>query len=109
MAEPSRRSLLRAFLAAPVAVRLAPFVRPAPLDYTGEFLAAYRASLRAFAEKNIAVICDGAWMYRGFEEPDPFLCSPAEHAFLTEGTPLPPEQTEFYDGNFFPGRSDKET
>jgi hypothetical protein len=42
--------------------------------------------------------------------PDPpLLVSPAEHAALTEGTPLPPEPTEFYEGNFFHDRDDTGT
>jgi hypothetical protein len=31
----SRRALLSTFLAAPAAVKLAPFVKPAPLEFTG--------------------------------------------------------------------------
>lgn len=35
-------------------------------------------------------------------EPDPpLMVSPDVYAALTEGTPLPPEPTEFYDGKFF--------
>ena len=97
----NRRSVLRAFLAAPVAARLAPFVRPAPLDIDMDLiLLSSGYGYLATALRRRLITLPGRFL------PEPFYCSPDEYAFLTDGRAPGPrsEPEQFYDGDFFLNR-----